>query len=308
MTHPEPSGERAATLVRGAISSARLEPQAIDYVNAHGTGTLPNDRMEATALRSALGQAAAQAYVSSSKAQLGHTLGAAAALEAAITVLALRRGEVPPTAGLEEPEEPALRHVMGREPTAPLRAALSCSFGFGGTGSVVLFESADAPRRSGETGVRERSSSPVSRHSEPAGSRRASRSRPTWSPSRQPVRARTRVIRSACSSRRVHAVSIQSTAFVTAVVERALSDARLHDEGTRPRDGDGVRQRRAFGAFRPKGGARRSPRRESRGVPPPRRVRASGNASIYLGLRGPVFAVSDRETSAGKRSSLLPRR
>ena len=101
VTHPEPSGERAAALVRAAISSARLEPHAIDYVNAHGTGTLPNDRMEAAAFRSAFGETAAQAYVSSSKAQLGHTLGAAAALEAIITVLAVRRGEVPPTAGLE---------------------------------------------------------------------------------------------------------------------------------------------------------------------------------------------------------------
>ena len=98
--------------------------------------------MEAKALILSLGESP-RASVSSSKAQLGHTLGAAGALEAAITVLGLARGEVPPTVGLEEPEEPRLSHVIGRGQRAPLRAAISCSFGFGGTNACVIFRRAE---------------------------------------------------------------------------------------------------------------------------------------------------------------------
>ena len=297
VTHPEPSGERAAALVRSAISSARLEPHAIDYVNAHGTGTLPNDRMEATALRSALGQAAAQAYVSSSKAQLGHTLGAAAALEAVITVLALRRGEVPPTAGLEEPEEPALRHVMGVGVTAPLRAALSCSFGFGGTGSVLLFENAGAPSRQGETG----SASVVVTGLAALGARGfqtgesiATYLEPEPAAGPGPYASDPLGMLEPGRSRRFD----RSAALATAVVERALSDARLHDEGT------GLVMGTAFGSVeRSVHFVRKAELGGPRVASPaefPHLVvsAASGNASIYLGLRGPVFAVSDRETSA----------
>ncbi|HEY3497597.1 MAG TPA: beta-ketoacyl-[acyl-carrier-protein] synthase family protein [Polyangiaceae bacterium] len=147
ITHPEPSGAHASKLVRRALSSAGLGPSDIDYVNAHGTGTLQNDAMEAKALLDALGGEAGRVFVSSSKGQLGHTLGAAGAVEAVACVLALQRGVVPPTGGLEEPEVPGLRHVFTRGVPAPLRSALSGSFGFGGTGAVLVFEQAAAARR-----------------------------------------------------------------------------------------------------------------------------------------------------------------
>ncbi|HEX6272032.1 MAG TPA: beta-ketoacyl-[acyl-carrier-protein] synthase family protein [Polyangiaceae bacterium] len=296
VTHPEPSGKRAAALIGAAIASAGLEPREIDYVNAHGTGTLPNDRMEAKALRAALGESS-RAFVSSSKGQLGHTLGAAAALEAVITVLALGRGEVPPTAGLEHPEEEALRHVKGHGEPAPLRAALSCSFGFGGTGAVVLFERADAPARAlapassrfvvtglatlGAHGAHEGEA--VARYAEPAAA-----------VAPRPAPGDPLELLAPERSRRFD----RPTALVTAVVERALADARQDDART------GLVVGTAFGSVE------RTVRFIQKAVLGGPRVAspaefphlvvsaASGNASIYLGLEGPVFATSDRETSA----------
>jgi 3-oxoacyl-[acyl-carrier-protein] synthase II len=297
VTHPEPSGERAAELIRGARRDAGLEPGAIDYVNAHGTGTLPNDRMEAKALRLALGDATSGVYVSSSKGQLGHTLGAAGALEAAVTVLALGRGEVPPTAGLESPEDATLRHVMERGLRAPLTAALSCSFGFGGTGAVLLFENAEARAREssslatrlvvtgasaiGARGIQSSAALASYVESEP-------RARPG------PCELDPLGLLDPLRSRRFD----RTAALATAVVERALADAGLGASGT------GLVMGTAFGSVE------RSVRFVQKAVLGGPRVAspaefphlvvsaASGNASIYLGLRGPVFAVSDRETSA----------
>jgi 3-oxoacyl-[acyl-carrier-protein] synthase II len=147
VTHPEPSGKRAAVLMAQALATGGLTARDIDYVNAHGTGTLTNDAMEAKALLSLLGAEASRVRVSSSKGQLGHTLGAAGALEAAVTALALERGVAPPTGGLNQPEEPALRHVLGVGERAELRAALSSSFGFGGMNAVLLLERSDAAPR-----------------------------------------------------------------------------------------------------------------------------------------------------------------
>jgi 3-oxoacyl-[acyl-carrier-protein] synthase II len=148
ITHPEPSGERAAKLMVEAMSRAGLSPDQIDYVNAHGTGTRANDAMEALAFRRVFASALPNVRVSSSKAQLGHTLGASGALEAVISVLALERGQVPPTVGLEVPEASDLRHVLQTE-TSKLRAVASNSFGFGGMSAVLVFEAEDAPVRSG---------------------------------------------------------------------------------------------------------------------------------------------------------------
>lgn len=145
--HPEPSGARAAELMRAALASAGLEPSEIDYVNAHGTGTIQNDRMEAAALRLALGSEASRVRVSSIKGQLGHLLGAAGAVEAAISVLALESSVIPPTVGLTEPEDPGLAHVLGEPYRGPIRAVLSNSFGFGGMDAVLLFEARDARLR-----------------------------------------------------------------------------------------------------------------------------------------------------------------
>jgi 3-oxoacyl-[acyl-carrier-protein] synthase II len=141
ITNPASDGALVASLIVRAISVAGLRPCDIDYVNAHGTGTPLNDAMEATALARALGTEIARVPVSSCKGQIGHTLGGAGAIEAAITALVVSRGTLVPTAGLDEPD-PALRlvHVphVGRE-VARVRAALSNAFGFGGMDTVLVF-------------------------------------------------------------------------------------------------------------------------------------------------------------------------
>lgn len=297
VTHPEPSGMRAAELVRGALSRAGLVPDDVDYVNAHGTGTVPNDRMEAEALRTAFGEAAPRVYVSSSKAQLGHTLGAAGALEAAITVLALQQGKVPPTAGLESPEEPSLRHVAGRGLATPLRAALSCSFGFGGTGAVLLFEHADAELREQEktagrvvvTGM-----AAIGSRGCQSGEALATYVGPGLPAASGPCAEDPLALLDPARSRRFD----RTAAFATATVERALADAGLDGSDI------GLVMGTAFGSVERsvrfvQKAALGGPRVASPAEFPHLVVSAaSGNASIYLGLRGPVFAVSDRETSA----------
>lgn len=144
ITMPEPSGEAVARLMAQALSSAALDPTHIDYVNAHGTATKANDPMETRALRRCLGTELDRIRVSSSKGQLGHTLGAAGALEAAVTAMALVQQAVPPTAGLERVDEACrLRHVFAAE-QAPLRAAMSNSFGFGGMDTILVFARPEA--------------------------------------------------------------------------------------------------------------------------------------------------------------------
>ena len=147
VTHPEPTGTRASAVLLEAIRVAGLTPSDIDYVNAHGTGTVQNDAMEARALERVFGADVGRVWVSSCKAQVGHTLGAAGAIEAVITALSVQRGALPPTAGLENPEAPQLRHVRGFEQRAPLRAALSSSFGFGGACAVLAFEAPESEPR-----------------------------------------------------------------------------------------------------------------------------------------------------------------
>jgi 3-oxoacyl-[acyl-carrier-protein] synthase II len=139
ITNPEARGVTAAAAIRGAIARAGLSPRDIDYVNAHGTGTPLNDPMEAAALAAALGEEVSRIPVSSSKGQLGHTLGAAGAIEAIITAMAVKRGAVPPTAGLEQPDPACpLVHVIGKGQSRRVRAAVSNSFGFGGMDGVLV--------------------------------------------------------------------------------------------------------------------------------------------------------------------------
>jgi 3-oxoacyl-[acyl-carrier-protein] synthase II len=161
ITNPESEGTTAAALITRALERSGVSPAEIDYVNAHGTGTPLNDAMESAALRRALGAEMDRILVSSSKGQLGHTLGASGAIEAVVTVLAIERGEIPPTGGLDHPDDAcALVHVTGTGRRAELRAALSNSFGFGGTDTVLLFTRAGlfapppaaAPRRVVVTG------------------------------------------------------------------------------------------------------------------------------------------------------------
>jgi 3-oxoacyl-[acyl-carrier-protein] synthase II len=144
ITNPEPLGTTACRVMRSALHCAGLSPSDLDYVNAHGTATKLNDVMEAEALRECLGPEVRRIPVSSSKGQIGHALAAAGALEAAIVAMAIDRGIVPPTGGLVEPDmECALVHVTESRP-APIRAAMSNSFGFGGSDASLIFAAPDA--------------------------------------------------------------------------------------------------------------------------------------------------------------------
>lgn len=147
ITNPEPTGAAPSRAMEAALARAGLTPADVDYVNAHGTGTPLNDPMESRALARVLGRELARIPVSSQKGQIGHTLAAAGAIEATITALAIAKGIVPPTGGLDEPDpECGLTHVRTAEPRV-IRAALSSSFGFGGMDTVLLFGRADAKDR-----------------------------------------------------------------------------------------------------------------------------------------------------------------
>jgi 3-oxoacyl-[acyl-carrier-protein] synthase II len=298
ITHPEPSGERAAELVRRALAGARLTPGDLDYVNAHGTGTLQNDAMETKALALALGAETGRIFVSSSKGQLGHTLGAAGALEAALTVLALRRGLAPPTGGLEEPEVPGFRHVFTRGVEAPLRAALSGSFGFGGTGCVLVFERADARRR-GVAPARGRSAvvtgtSAIAAFGSGTSGGVLGQAASAGLAAAGPLASDPLAALDPERSRRFD----RHAALVALGAERALADA-----GVKP-DGVGLSVGTAFGSV--ERSVRFLLRAVERGV---RRANpaefphlvasaASGNGSIYLGLTGPAVGCSDGEASS----------
>jgi 3-oxoacyl-[acyl-carrier-protein] synthase II len=298
ITHPEPSGALAAELLTRALAAAGLEPSELDYVNAHGTGTQQNDAMEARALHAALGPDATRVLVSSTKAQHGHTLGAAAALEAVVTVLALARGVAPATAGLERPEDSTLAHVLGAARHAPLRSAASCSFGFGGTGAVLLFERADAPARERASAWREPvvvtgfSACGAFGELTPEDPEGAFEARlPPFAPTLEaPVLATLDPER----SRRFDG----SAALVTHLAERALSRAKLGGSGVALAAGTafGAVERTVRFMLRV---AERGVRRANPAEFPHLVASApSGNASIYLGLSGAAFGVPGGATAA----------
>jgi 3-oxoacyl-[acyl-carrier-protein] synthase II len=174
LTAPEPSGEGAARAIRAALEDAEVEPEDVAYVNAHGTSTPMNDRAETEAIKAALGDRAADVPVSSTKSTIGHLLGAAGAVEAVATLLALRAGVAPPTLGWEERDEgldldyvpgearqlaerTAKRELAGVAASGPAvangasgtlpeedglggRIGISNSFGFGGHNAVICLE------------------------------------------------------------------------------------------------------------------------------------------------------------------------
>ena len=141
VTAPHPEGEGMIHAMEQALADAGLEPSAVGYVNAHGTGTPQNDRAEALALRRVFGEGGV--LVSSTKSLVGHTMAAAGSVEAAATILALQHGLLPPTAGLEhlDPEVPFDCLPITARP-AEVGAALSNSFGFGGQNVSLVFERA----------------------------------------------------------------------------------------------------------------------------------------------------------------------
>jgi len=140
MTQPEANGDGAYRVMMAALKDAKLAPDDISYVNAHGTSTPIGDVIETRALKRVFGERTKKMPVSSTKSMTGHLLGGAGGLEAGISVLALRDQTLPPTINLEQPDpECDLDYVPNHARKAPVEYALSNSFGFGGTNAALVF-------------------------------------------------------------------------------------------------------------------------------------------------------------------------
>jgi 3-oxoacyl-[acyl-carrier-protein] synthase II len=143
ITSPSPEGLGAAKCIQRCLEDGGLDPNEVDYINAHGTSTPQGDIAETQAIKRVFGEHAARIAVSSTKSMTGHTLGAAGAIEAAYTVLAILNSEIPPTINYEYPDpECDLDYVPNRARPAKIRLALKNSFGFGGTNTTVAFRPA----------------------------------------------------------------------------------------------------------------------------------------------------------------------
>jgi len=139
----QPSSDGAARAMRWALEDGGIAPEEIGYINAHGTATSANDSTETTAIRTVFGKHADRLAVSSTKSMHGHALGAAGAIEAVATVMALSRGILPPTANYTTPDPVCDLDVIPNEPRkAEVQAALSNSFAFGGLNAVLVFRKA----------------------------------------------------------------------------------------------------------------------------------------------------------------------
>ena len=140
ITAPPEDGEGARLAMTAAIRDAQVSPSDIDYINAHATSTELGDRAETVAIKRTLGDYASKVAVSSTKSMTGHLLGAAGVVEAIFSILAIRDSVLPPTINLENPDpECDLDYVPGAARQAPVRVALSNSFGFGGTNGSLIF-------------------------------------------------------------------------------------------------------------------------------------------------------------------------
>jgi 3-oxoacyl-[acyl-carrier-protein] synthase II len=140
MTAPCEDGEGAARCMVNALRNARMSPGDVDYVNAHGTSTPLGDVAETLAMKRCFGDHARKLAISSTKSMTGHLLGAAGGVEAVFSVLALHRQVAPPTANLHNPDPACdLDYVPLTAREMPIRAALSNSFGFGGTNGTLIF-------------------------------------------------------------------------------------------------------------------------------------------------------------------------
>jgi len=138
---PDPEGEGAIHCMRMAIDFAGLQPESIDYINAHGTSTKLNDLSENKAIKSVFGEHAYKLCISSTKSVTGHLLGGAGGIEAIFTVLTLKTGIIPPTMNYETPDpECDLDYVPNVARKANVRVAMSNSFGFGGTNASLIFK------------------------------------------------------------------------------------------------------------------------------------------------------------------------
>jgi len=140
VTEPAPEGAGLARALRRAMEKAGLRPEDVAYINAHGTATVYNDRNETAAIKAVFGDAARKVAISSTKSMIGHTLGAAGGIEAAIAALAVQTGVMPPTINLTHPDpECDLDYVPNEAREAKVNVALSNSMGFGGHNVVLAF-------------------------------------------------------------------------------------------------------------------------------------------------------------------------
>jgi len=320
ITNPEREGRTAARVMRDALRCAALTPSDLDYVNAHGTATPLNDVMESAALRACLGPEVNRIAVSSSKGQIGHTLGAAGAVEAAITALAVARGVMPPTCGLEEvdPECQLVHLKEARE--APIRSAMSNSFGFGGTDSVLVLAQPDrfpppldagsAPRRRSVVVTAAATIGPLGVLASRGG---AAYLEPGPPPAEGAIPFNTAAHLDLARARRLdRAGRLTTAAILTALSEAGLGGAGQAEAGAGDPAADAAPSRTLPGAIvgasfgsvdastaymrriYDKGAKYASPADFPNLVP----SSPVGHASIYLGLRGPVFAMADLGATA----------
>ncbi|HJQ24991.1 MAG TPA: beta-ketoacyl-ACP synthase II [Blastocatellia bacterium] len=144
ITQPSEDGDGAVRVMTMALKDAGVEPHQVDYINAHGTSTYYNDKLETMAIKRVFGDSAYSVPVSSTKSMMGHLLGAAGGVEAGLIALALRDQVIPPTANYEKPDpECDLDYVPNAARRAELKYALSNSFGFGGTNAALLLKRYD---------------------------------------------------------------------------------------------------------------------------------------------------------------------
>jgi 3-oxoacyl-[acyl-carrier-protein] synthase II len=141
ITAPSQDGDGGTRVMQMAIRQAGITPAQVDYINAHGTSTPYNDKLETLAIKRLFGEHARKVAISSTKSMTGHLLGAAGGVEAAISVLAIRHQLIPPTINYETPDpECDLDYVPNQKRAAKIDYALSNSFGFGGTNGALLFK------------------------------------------------------------------------------------------------------------------------------------------------------------------------
>lgn len=141
MTSPDPEGKGGASSMAAALADARMQPEEVDYINAHGTSTPAGDELEVLGIKRCFGDHAYKLAVSSTKSMIGHLLGAAGAVEAIFCILALRDQVAPPTINLDNPSEGCdLNFVPHQAQSMPMQVTLSNSFGFGGTNGTLIFK------------------------------------------------------------------------------------------------------------------------------------------------------------------------
>jgi 3-oxoacyl-[acyl-carrier-protein] synthase II len=140
ITNPSPVGKGAALAMTGALKNAKLSPKDIQYINAHGTSTPVGDEIETLAVRNIFGDFAKKVWISSTKSMMGHTLGAAGAIESAICAMAIRDQIAPPTINLEKPSVNCdLDYIPNQARDGKIINVMNNSFGFGGTNATLIF-------------------------------------------------------------------------------------------------------------------------------------------------------------------------